>query len=99
MLRLYIWGYLNQARSSHRLFDQAALDRMEARIYADPGLMRIRRSTVEHPFCTIKRVSGGGRFLTRRLRAVKAETALSILGFNLLRALNAFGHRKMIGVD
>src|SRR5258708_290735 len=45
------------------LFDQAALDRMEARIYADPDLMKIRRCTVEHPFGTIKRMSGGGRFL------------------------------------
>ena len=53
-----------------------ALDRMEARIYADPSLMTIRRCTVEHPFGTIKRMSGGGRFLTRGLRAVKAEAVL-----------------------
>jgi transposase len=49
-------------RTIHRLLDQAALDRMEARIYADPSLMVIRRCTVEHPFGTIKRMSGGGRF-------------------------------------
>lgn len=64
---------------------------MEARIYADPSLMTIRRCTVEHPFGTIKRMSGGGRFLTRGLRAVKAEAALSILAFNILHAVNAFG--------
>jgi transposase len=85
-------------RTIHRLFDQAALDRMEDRIYADPDLMKIRRCTVEHPFGTIKRMSGGGRFLTRGMRAVKAEAALSILAFNLLHAANAFGHRKMMGV-
>ena len=85
-------------RTIHRLFDQATLDRMEARIYADPDLMKIRRCTVEHPFGTIKRMSGGGRFLTRGLRAVKAEAALSILAFNVLHAVNAFGHQKMIGV-
>lgn len=85
-------------RTIHRLFDQAALDRMEARIYADPDPMKIRRCTVEHPFGTIKRMSGGGRFLTRGLKAVKAEAALSILAFNVLHAVNAFGHRKMIGV-
>lgn len=72
-------------RTIHRLFDQPALDRMEARIYADPGLMRTRRCTVEHPFGTIKRMSGGGRFLTRGLRRVKAEAALSVLAFNLAR--------------
>jgi hypothetical protein len=62
----------------HRLFDQGVLDRMEVRIYADPSLMVTRRCTVEHPFGTIKRMSGGGRFLTRGLRRVKAEAALSI---------------------
>ena len=77
-------------RTIHRLVDQGALDRMAARIYTDPSLMTIRRCTVEHPFGTIKRMSGGGRFLTRGLRAVKAEAALSILAF-ILHAVNAFG--------
>lgn len=82
-------------RTIHRLFDQAALDRMEARIYADPSLMVTRRCTVEHPFGTIKRMSGGGRFLTRGLRAVKAEAALSILAFNILHAVNLFGMERL----
>lgn len=77
-------------RTIHRLIDQSALDRMEARICADPSLMRTRRCTVEHPFGTIKRMSGGGRFLTRGLRRVKAEAALSILAFNILHAANIF---------
>jgi len=64
---------------------------MEARIYADPGLMTIRRCTVEHPFGTIKRMSGCGRFLIRGFRAVRAEAVLSILAFNILHAANAFG--------
>lgn len=38
---------------------QAPLDRIEARIYADPDLTMIRRCTVEHPFGTIKRMSEG----------------------------------------
>jgi transposase len=84
-------------RTIHRLFDQAALDRMEARIYADPSLMVTRRCTVEHPFGTIKRMSGGGRFLTRGLKAVKAEAALSILAFNMLHAVNAFGAERLTG--
>lgn len=82
-------------RTIHRLVDQGALDRMEARVYADPSLMRIRRCTVEHPFGTIKRMSGGGRFLTRGLRKVKAEAALSVLAFNILHAVNTFGAAKL----
>ena len=53
--------------------------------------MTIRRCTVEHPFGTIKRMSGGGRFLTRCLRAVKAQAALATLAVNILHAANAFG--------
>jgi hypothetical protein len=34
-------------------------------------------------------MSGGGSFLTRG--PVKAEAALSILAFNILHAVNAFG--------
>src|SRR3546814_6255924 len=60
-------------RTIHRLVDQGALDRMERRVQEKPDLMTIRRYTVEHPFGTIKRMSGGGRFLTRGLRRVKAE--------------------------
>jgi hypothetical protein len=76
---------------------EALLDRMEARIYADPSLMRIRRCTVEHPLGTIKRMSGGGRFLTRGLRKAKAEAALSVLAFNILHAVNTFGAAKLSG--
>jgi hypothetical protein len=83
-------------RTIHRLVDQGALDRMEARIYADPRLVTIRRCTVEHPFGTIKRMSGGGKFPTRGLRAVKAEAALSVLAFNMLHAVNTFGATPMM---
>jgi transposase len=83
-------------RTIHRLFDQGALDRMEARIYADPSLMVTRRCTVEHPFGTIKRMSGGGRFLTRGLRRVKAEAALSVLAYNIIHAVHAFGAQRLI---
>ena len=69
---------------------------MEARIYADPSLMVTRRCTVEHPFGTIKRMSGGRRLLTRGLRRVKAEAALSVLAFNILPAANAVGTDKLI---
>jgi hypothetical protein len=52
---------------------------------------------VEHPFGTIKRMSGGGRFLTRGLRKVKAEAALSVLAFNILHAVSTFGAAKLSG--
>lgn len=68
-----------------------ALQRMNARVEADPGLMRQRRCAAEHPFGTIKRMTAGGRFLTRGLTKVKAEAALSILAYNILWAMNLIG--------
>ncbi len=80
-------------RAIHRL-GITARDRMEARNVANPDLIRIRRCTVEHPFGTIKRMPGGGRF-TCVLKRVKAEAALSFLAFNILRATNAVGTEKL----
>jgi hypothetical protein len=74
-----------------RHFHEDALQRMNARIEADPDLMRQRRCAAEHPFGTIKRMTAGGRFLTRGITKVKAEAALSILAYNILRAINLVG--------
>lgn len=65
-----------------------ALTRMNARIEADPSLMRRRRCAAEHPFGTIKRMMAGGRFLTRNLSGTRTEMALSVLAYNLLRAIS-----------
>ncbi len=82
-------------RSVKRHINEDALDRMNARFEADPGLRRLRRCTVEHPFGTIKRMSGGGRYLTRGLPKVKTETALSVLAYNLIRASNLIGKGQL----
>jgi len=68
-----------------------ALNRMNARVAADPSLMRQRRCAAEHPFGTIKRMTAGGRFLTRGLDKVRAEAALSVLAYNILRATSLIG--------
>ena len=65
-----------------RHFHEGALQRMNARVKADPSLMRQRRCAAEHPFGTIKRMTAGGRFLTRGLARVKAEAALSVLAYD-----------------
>lgn len=71
-----------------RHLHEAALDRMNARVEDDPGLMRLRRCAAEHPFGTIKRMTAGGRFLTRNLKGTRTEMALSVLAYNMLRAIN-----------
>ncbi len=69
-----------------RHLHEDALNRMNER--ATPGMMQRRRCAAEHPFGTIKRMMAGGRFLTRNLKGTRAEMALSILAYNILRAIN-----------
>ncbi len=83
-------------RTVQRHRHEDALERMNARIEGDPGLLRQRRCAAEHPFGTIKRMTAGGRFLTRGLRKVKGEMALSVLVYNLLRAINLVGAPTLI---
>lgn len=69
-----------------RHVDEEAMARMAAR--ATPEMMWIRRCSVEHPFGTIKRMMAGGRFLTRNLSGTRAEMALSVLAYNIRRAIS-----------
>jgi Transposase DDE domain len=74
-----------------RHMHEDALERMNARVKADPNLMRQRRCAAEHPFGTIKRMTAGGRFLTRGLKKTAGEAALSVLAYNINRAINLAG--------
>jgi transposase len=58
--------------------------------------MRQRRETIEHPFGTIKARMGATHFLTKTLPNVAAEMALSVLAYNLTRALNIVGVKPMM---
>ena len=68
-----------------------ALERMNDRFQGDPTLTRKRRCASEHPFGTIKRMTAGGRFLTRGRQKVSGEAALSVLAYNIIRAINLLG--------
>ncbi|HZL39188.1 MAG TPA: transposase [Pseudolabrys sp.] len=70
---------------------EEALERMNARFQADPTLIRQRRCAAEHPFGTIKRMTAGERFLTRGIRKVSAEAALSVLAYNIIPEINLIG--------
>ena len=75
-----------ERRFIKRHLDEDALTRMNAR--ATPELMARRRCAAEHPFGTIKRMMAGARFLTRNLKGTRAEMALSVLAYNMLRVIN-----------
>jgi transposase len=62
-----------------------------ARLQGPSEPMTVRRSTVEHPFGTIKSWMGATHFLTRGLRHVKTEMALNVLAYNIKRMISLIG--------
>ncbi|MGH6631112.1 MAG: transposase, partial [Burkholderiales bacterium] len=73
-----------------RHFDDEVLNRMNQR--ATPEVMRLRRSTVEHPFATLKyRIFGHPRFLLRGRRGAQTEISLAVMAYNLKRMINILG--------
>ena len=85
----------NDFRKVSRLENEAALDRMAARLKARPGVLDRRRETVEHPFGSIKQWMNQGAFLMKGLDKVRAEFSLTALAYNLRRALNILGVEAM----
>ena len=78
-----------------RHFDEEVLNEVAERTDANPLMMRRRKAMVEHPFGTLKRRMDGGRFLLRSLSKVKAEMALAVTAYNLTRAINVLGARRL----
>ena len=77
-----------------RHLHEEALERMQAR--ATPEAMRLRRSTVEHPFATLKySIFGHPRFLMRGLGGAQTEMSLAIMAYNLKRMVNVLGGSRL----
>lgn len=74
---------------------QDYIEAMRTRVQAHPGLIQQRKQLCEHPFGTIKHSWGFRRFTTRGHRAVRAEAQLSCLAYNLRRAINVLGPRRL----
>jgi len=73
------------------------LDRLESRMDHNPRAMITRRSTVEHPFGTIKSwLTHNNHFLVKTLDRVGAEMSLHVLAYNMKRVINILGALKLI---
>lgn len=81
---------LTSRRFVTRHLDEEALNRMHQR--TTPQIMRLRRSTVEHPFAHLKyRIFGHPRFLLRGLGGAHIEISLAVMAYNLKRMVNILG--------
>lgn len=69
---------------------------MAKRLAARPGILNVRRETVEHPFGSIKQWMNQGAFLMRGLKNVRGEFSLTALAYNLRRAITLIGIPELI---
>jgi hypothetical protein len=74
-------------RWEHEAVLEAAQDRLDKK----PDMMTVRRSTVEHPFGTLKFWMGSAHFLMKTLHNVKTEMSLHVLSYNMKRVMNILG--------
>jgi transposase len=72
------------------------LERAQARLDEHPEVMRLRRSTVEHPFGTLKAWMGVTHFSMKRLKHVNTAMSLHVLAWNMKRVINLIGTRRLI---
>ncbi len=78
-----------------RHLHEAALERMQQR--ATSTMMRLRQSTVEHPFASLKyRIFSDARFLLRGLEGAQAEISLATMVYNLKRMLKVLGGNRLV---
>lgn len=78
-------------RKIKRATGHEIMERIQARMKAEPQVYARRKGLVEHPFGTIKFWWGHSAFLTRGQAAVNAEISLSALAYNVKRAINLLG--------
>ncbi len=85
-----------QERRITRWEHEHLVDEMRDRMSRNPALMAVRRSTVEHPFGTIKAWMGATHFRMRTLKNVRTEMAFHVLAYNIKRMINMIGVRGLL---
>lgn len=83
-------------RKLRRWVHEEVLDRLKARIRAQPALLKQRKELAEHPFGTIKLNMDQGYFLLKGMKKVTTEFSLTVLSYNFKRVLNIRGVEHMI---
>ena len=81
-------GVGQRDRRLTRWVDEHILEDIQRRIRAQPEKLARRKGPVEHPLGTIKRSTNQGYFLTRGLPKARTEMSLTVLVYNLKRAIN-----------
>jgi len=87
---------IGKNRRISRWEHESILDALETRMERAPDMMKVRRSTVEHPFGTIKSWMGSTHFQMKTIKRVSAEMSLHVLAYNLKRVIKILGTKQLI---
>lgn len=83
-------------RRVRRWEHEQVLDELDSKMANEPSRMQTRRSTVEHPFGTIKNWMGHTHFQMRTMARVSTEMSLHILSYNLKRVISIMGVKQLM---
>jgi transposase/macrodomain Ter protein organizer (MatP/YcbG family) len=83
-------------RKLTRWVNENLLDDMDNKLHQQPELFRQRKALAEHPFGTMKRSMDQGYFLLKGLTKVRGEFSLTVLAYNLKRALKIVGVPRLL---
>ena len=75
---------------------EEVLEAAQRRLDLEPGKMKTRRCTAEHPFGTLKSWMGAAHFLTRTKDKVNAEMSLYVLAYNIKRMIKILGIKPLL---
>jgi transposase len=68
----------------------------QVRVTPDKEAVRLRKTLAEHPFGTIKRNMDAGYVLTKGIKKVDGEFALTFFAYNFKRVINIMGVKNLI---
>ena len=74
---------------------EVRLVRLGTRMEREPDMMNVRRSTVEHPFGTIKAWMRSTHFQLKTIKRVSVGMSLHVLAYNLKRVMNIMETRQL----
>lgn len=83
-------------RRVRRWEHEHVIDELDKRMANAPEKMGTRRSTVEHPFGTIKSWMGHTHFQMKTMPRVATEMSLHVLSYNLKRVMSILGVQNLI---
>jgi len=83
-------------RRIKRWIHEEVIERLEKRLAENPEMLRMRKSIVEHPFGTMKTAMGHRELLMKGLKNVGTEINLTVLSYNIKRAISVLGAAVVI---